>query len=192
MENPSIKLKEIYEKVKLKFQENFSKNIINIGFMLYYIFYAIISLSTLLISNEIALNVYWKVLVLCLNLPVLVVSSLILVGKWKGSQTRSDMLEKFYDVQLQLELKKQEIEFMKLLQQQAAIIGDLTEQISRLKDDFRKEQEYEREISEYRTLLAARDGKVPEAICRVKDWNEANKTIEIIEKSEEPVKPPTE
>lgn len=185
MENPSIKLKEIYQKIRTKFQENFSKNMINIGLMLYYMIYAVISLSSLLNSSEITIQVFWKLLVLCLNLPILVVMSLVLVGKWKGSQTRGDMLEKFYDVQLQLELKKQEIEFMKLIQQQAAVIGDLTEQLERIKCDFKREQGYQREIAEYRCQLAARDGKVPDAICSTKDWNDSNRTIGNIEKSED-------
>lgn len=181
METPSFNLRNACKKIKGKFQENIGKNMINIGFMLYYMIYAGLSLGSLLNDNEIGIFVFWKLLILCLNLPILVVLSLVLVGNWKGSQTRNTMLEKLYEVQLQLELRKNDIEHLKLIQQQASVIGDLTEQIARIRRDFMREQKYEREISEYRCQLAARDGKVPEAVISNCDWNEANSTIENIE-----------
>lgn len=180
MEKP-VRFKDIWAKIQANFQNNLSRNIINIGLMFYYIIYAILSLSALLGTNEISIHAYWKILILCINLPILVVVSLVLVGKWKGSTSQVETQKNLYDVQLELELKKKDIEYLKLLQQQASVIGDLTEQISRMKEDFRRELSYERDIAEYRTQLAARDGKVPDAICRVSDWNESNKTIEIIE-----------
>jgi len=184
MENPSSKLKELWTKIRATFQENFSKNIINIGFMIYYIFYAIATLSTLLGAGELSFTVYWKVLVLALNLPVLVVTSLLLVGKWKGAQTHALTLENLYQVKLDLELMKKENEHLKSIQQLNHTIGDLTQDIQRIKEGFRKKLENEREINEYRCQLAAKNSKVPDAIIANKGWNDSNKTIEIIEKSE--------
>ena len=43
---------------------------------------------------------------------------------------------------------------------------------------------YEREISEYRVLIAAKDGKVPDVIVSNKDWYTSNRTIESLEKKD--------
>lgn len=178
----NLKLRDLWKKIRTSFQENFSKNFINIGLMIYYIVYAIFTLSTLLGAGELSLSVFWKVLVLALNLPVLVVLSLVLVGKWKGSQVHVAMLEKIYQVQLELELKKQEIEHLKLIQQQFTTIGDLNERLQKQKEEYTKELAYQNEMATYKILLAAKEGKVPEVICSVKEWNDTNKTIEIIER----------
>lgn len=182
MESPTIKIRDFWQKLRNAFKDNFKRNMINIGLMIYYMVFAFLTLLTLLITFELSYSTFFKVLILCMNLPVFVVLSLILVGKWKGTQVHTEMLEKVYEIQLELELKKQEIENLKLLQQQAAIIGDLSEQLSRVKEDYKRELEYVNEIATYKILVAAKDGKVPETVCKVKDWNDSNKTIEIIEK----------
>jgi len=184
MERPTIKIREFWQKLRIAFKDNYKKNMINIGLMIYYMVFAFLTLLTLLITFELSYSTFFKVLILCLNLPVFVVLSLILVGKWKGGQVHAEMIEKVYEIQLELELKKQEIENLKLLQQQAAIIGDLSEQLSRVKEDYKKELDYVNELATYKILLAAKDGKVPDVVCRVKDWNDSNKTIEIIERKE--------
>ena len=37
---------------------------------------------------------------------------------------------------------------------------------------------YERELAEYRTQIAAKDGKVPGVVVSVADWNEVNRKLE--------------
>lgn len=189
MEKP-LKFKELWSRIQTSFRNNTSRNVLNIGLMVYYIIYAILSLSTLLGTGEIDLHAFWKILVLCINLPVLVVTSLILVGKWKGSVSQVEMQKTLYDVQLELELKKQEIDNLKLLQQHASVIGDLTEQLQRIKEEYREKMENQREIWEYKCQLAARDGKVPEALIANKGWRDANDLICVVDKKEEeePVK----
>ncbi len=56
----------------------------------------------------------------------------------------------------------------------------LTTQNQDLVNQLEKEKSmsgYIRELSEYRVQLAARDGKVPDAIIHNKDWNDANEDL---------------
>ncbi len=46
---------------------------------------------------------------------------------------------------------------------------------------LQRELDFMREISEYRVLLAAKEGKVPETIMSVHDWNEINDRISELE-----------
>ena len=43
---------------------------------------------------------------------------------------------------------------------------------------LRKQLEYIREISEYRCVLAAKTGDIPEAVIATKDWNESNAQLQ--------------
>ena len=46
---------------------------------------------------------------------------------------------------------------------------------------LQRELDFMREITEYRVLLAAKEGKVPETIMAVHDWNEINNRLAELE-----------
>jgi len=162
--------------------ENTRKNIILILIGIYLIVITLWNTTTLLIVGDISLRLFYILLVDGFNTPIFIITSLILTGKWKTTIFDKEAQINIVKLERSIDLANQEIENLKLIQQLEHVIGDLNEELHKQKENFLEKIGYEREIAEYRCQLAARDGKVPDAIESNKDWNDSNKMMGIIEK----------
>jgi len=162
--------------------ENTRKNIVLIFIGIYLIVITLWNTTTLLAVGDISIRLYFILLVDGFNTPIFIITSLILTGKWKTTIFDKEAQIKIVQLERMIDLANQEIENLKLIQELNHTIGDLTQALQKQKDDLKKQMNYERQVAEYRTQLAAVKGKVPDVACRVKDWNDANKIIEVIEK----------
>lgn len=172
--------------------ENTRKNIVLILIGVYLIVITLWNTTTLLFVGDIDIRLYLILLVDGFNTPIFIITSLILTGKWKTTIFDKEAQIKIVNLEKTLALADQEIENLKLIQQLEHVIGDLNEELHQQKEDFLEKLGYEREIAEYRCQLAARDGEVPEAIERNKDWNDSNKMMGILEKQVKGDEDPTE
>jgi len=162
--------------------ENTRKNIVLIFIGIYLIVITLWNITTLLAVGDISIRLYFILLVDGFNTPIFIITSLILTGKWKTTIFDKEAQIKIVQLERIIDLANQEIENLKLIQELNHTIGDLTQALQKQKDELKKQMNYERQVAEYRTQLAAVKGKVPDVVCRVKDWDDANKIIEVIEK----------
>lgn len=186
MEVNKQSIKAFWNSLKGVFSDNVKKNALALLITVAYIILGTLSLVTLVSTFEISLSTFFKVWIICINLPTTIVTSLIFIGKWKGAVANNEMIGNLYSIKLELELKKQEIEHLKLVQQQFATIADLSEKLKKIEQEWKEKLEIQNELWGYKCMVASKDGNVRDAILSNKGWNDSNKMKEIIEESEKP------
>jgi len=154
---------------------------------------AVWNLLTLLLVGDITASLFWVLVIDAINLPIIILIQLVWSGKYnalnyeKLIQDRANKVEITHikalaDVQQELALLRQETEYLKQIQEQQHVIGELNEQLQKQKQELLKEMTYERDIAQYQLQLAARDENIRQAICRNSDWTIKNDIIGLIER----------
>lgn len=184
------KTRVMLQHAREKIIENTKRNIYMVLICVYLIGMTIWNMSTLYVVGDIDLRLFYILIIDGFNTPIFIVTGLVLTGKTKMLQLDNESTRTITTLERDIALAKQENENLKEIQQLNNIIGDLNEQLHKQKESFLEKLGYEREIAEYRCQIAARDGKVPDAIESNKDWNDSNKTIKIMEESEQSSDPP--
>lgn len=152
------KYKEWLKQARDIFSGNIRKNILTFFITLYFILLALLNASVLLFEGDINNRVFWTIVLDGITPPIMIVLSLVMTGKYKNLEKIVDVDRKLALMEIEVALKKQEIEFLKKDLNNTNKIRDL-----------RKELVFERELSEHKLrALALR--------CNV-SWGEANKQI---------------
>lgn len=175
------KTRVMLQHAREKIIENTKRNIYMVLICVYLIGMTIWNMSTLYLVGDIDLRLFYILIIDGFNTPIFIVTGLVLTGKTKMLQLDNESTRTITTLERDIALAKQENENLKEIQQLNNIIGDLNEQLHKQKENFLEKLGYEREIAEYRCQLAARDGKVPDAIESNKDWNDKNQSIKIVE-----------
>jgi len=175
---------ETLHKIKKTIHANISKNAIVLGILLYLIIYTIWNLLTFLLSGDISIAIFYGMLITNINIPFVIMLSIVLTGRWKGAIQDNMMEKKLATVDKMLCLKKQEMDYeVKLKIQQIEHLKLEIQQFHTI-EDLRQELSYSNEIWSYKCVIAARDGCVSDAIISNKNWNDSNEALGLLDKKE--------
>jgi len=157
------KLRTVLHNAKEVISANVRKNVVNIMITIYMIIYVIWNMAGLLLTGDISQALFWTLIIQGINVPVVIMMSLILTGKWKSTERTSQMDLKLAKKQYELDLKDQEIRH-------------LTEIRTNYKDleDARKNLMFERTLSEHKLRILSLQWNI--------GWEEANNGLKELDK----------
>jgi hypothetical protein len=169
------KIKIALQDAKKRIKENIKKNIVTLLITTYAILIVIFNAAMLFMAGDVDDRVFWVIVVDGLNMPVMILTSLILTGKWKQTEvsgaTELLIAKKDYELQLKtnemnhkVDLKNQEIQHLQEIQTSYKTIEDL-----------RKDLVFERTISEYQLRYVGLKAN--------QTWIDTNKMINEIDQS---------
>ena len=149
-----------------KIKENISNNLTNILLAFYLMFYIVWNNLTPLITGDISLAIFLNLVVNGVNIPVLMIVSLILTGKYKSIDASRSVDLTLADKNMELALQEQQIKHLK----------ELTVAY-KSNDELKKDIAYQREIAEYRVQSEVLKGRIEKSIEANKDWNDTNEAL---------------
>lgn len=155
-----------FKEFRGRIQENISNNIRNILLACYFMFYIIWNNIVLLIGGDIIFGVFLNLILNGINIPVLMIVSLVLTGKYKAAETEKNIDLSLAEKDKELALKEQQIEHL----QELSVAY-------KTNDELKKDLEYQREIAEYRVTVAAIKGDTEDGVIANKDWVDTNEAL---------------